>query len=68
MGALAGPYFGAFLADVVGVDCSVCVSVVLIGLNTGFLFVLAGSGRTMSSMICSILASASAVCSFRLEV
>lgn len=64
IGALAGPYFGVLLADIVGLELSRFASAVLIGLSAGF---FAGSGRTISSMICSISASAAAVCSLRLE-
>lgn len=43
-------------------------SAVLIGFRAGFRDAFAGSGNTMSSIICSMSASASAVCSFRLDV
>ena len=43
-------------------------SAVLIGVKVGFLVAFAGSGKTMSSIICSMSASASAVCSFKLDV
>lgn len=65
IGALAGPYLAAFRALVVGVKFA---SAVLIGVRAGFLVVFAGSGKTMSSIICSMSASARAVCSFKLDV
>ena len=68
MGALAGPYFGVCRADIVGVKDSTIASVVLMGLSAGFVVDgVAASGRTISSMICSMSASAAAVCSFKLE-
>lgn len=68
IGALAGPYLGVFCADSVGVDRSIMAFPVLIGFRAGFLFLFAGSGKTMSSIICSMSASAKAACSFKLEV
>ena len=40
---------------------------ILIGCRAGFLELLAGSGRVMSSIICSMSASANKACSFRLD-
>jgi len=68
MGALAAPSLGIFLVAFVELVCSMFASEVLIGLRAGFLVVLAGSGKTMSSMICSMSASAAAVCSCKFEV
>lgn len=42
-------------------------SSVLIGAREGFVFAFAGSGRTMSSIICSMSASAIFACSLRLD-
>ena len=68
IGALAGPFLSVFRAPMVGVDLSLFAVAVLIGFRTGLLVVFAESGTSMSSMICSISASASAVCSFKLDV
>jgi len=67
IGALTAPCPGVFPTENVGVALTFA-SVVLMGRRTGFLLVLTGSGKTMSSMICSMSASAAAVCSSRLEV
>ena len=40
---------------------------VFIGVSEGFLFAFASSGKAMSSMICSISASAILACSFKLD-
>ena len=68
IGALAGPCLGVFRPPIFGADWSVFASAVLIGFRVGLFVVFTGSGKTMSSMICSMSASASAVCSFKLDV
>ena len=66
-GALRGPYLGVFRAERVGVVSLSLAPTVFIGVREGFVFAFAGSGKTMSSIICSMSASAIFACSFRLD-
>lgn len=66
-GALEGPNLGVFLADKVGVVSFPFAPTVLIGVKRGFEVGFAGSGKAISSIICSISASEMEACSFRLD-
>jgi len=67
MGALDGARLPGVRAVIVGVVWLLLGPLVFIGFREGLRVDLSGSGRAMSSMICSISASASRACSFRLE-